>query len=139
MATGRLYLIRGLPGTGKSTLALNLADGGAVYNIVEADEFFMADGVYRFDASKLAMAHARCRERVYDLFVIFGAAAEISVANTFSRRWEMQPYRDMAKSFGVEVTELTVRTDHTDAELAARSIHGVPAETIAAMRARWEA
>ena len=42
-----LFLLRGLPGSGKSTLAKSL-DGIHV----EADQFFMVGGEYKFDASK---------------------------------------------------------------------------------------
>jgi predicted kinase len=41
-----LFLLRGLPGSGKSTLAKSL--GGIR---IEADQYFMEDGVYNFDAN----------------------------------------------------------------------------------------
>jgi len=53
-----LILLRGLPGSGKSTLAKSL-DGIHI----EADQFFMIDGEYRFDASKLKDAHNYCFTR----------------------------------------------------------------------------
>ena len=43
-----LFLLRGLPGSGKTTLAKSL---GGMH--IEADNYFMVDGEYKFDASKL--------------------------------------------------------------------------------------
>lgn len=48
-----LLLIRGLPGSGKSTMAKEYAKAGYVH--CEADQFFEIDGQYRFDASKLRL------------------------------------------------------------------------------------
>ena len=55
----QLILLRGLPGSGKSTFA-NLL--GGIH--VEADQYFMQDGEYKFDASKLKQAHNWCKLRV---------------------------------------------------------------------------
>jgi Tfp pilus assembly pilus retraction ATPase PilT len=43
-----LYLVRGIPGSGKSTFAKTLS--GEYY---EADMFFMVDGEYKFDVAKI--------------------------------------------------------------------------------------
>lgn len=50
----RLTIIRGLPGTGKSTYASDLAlETGALF--VEADMFRVRDGRYRFDMDELPL------------------------------------------------------------------------------------
>ena len=54
-----LYILRGLPGAGKSTLAKNV---GAVY--FEADMFFMEGNEYKFDNTKLRKAHDWCQNQV---------------------------------------------------------------------------
>ena len=43
-----LYLLRGVPGSGKSTVAQNI--GGTHF---ETDKYFMVDGEYKFDPTKL--------------------------------------------------------------------------------------
>ena len=133
----QMILVRGLPGSGKSTLArlIGFAKGrtqdGAVH---EADNFFVGDdGVYRFDASQLGKAHAEC---IYD--ATHDEANVVIVANTFTQRWEMEPYIEHAQREGMMLTIITVETDLTDEQLAARNVHGVPADAIAAMRARFE-
>lgn len=51
-----LVLIRGLPGSGKSTMAKVLALVG--YQHFEADMFFVRDGTYCYDRSRIREAHA---------------------------------------------------------------------------------
>jgi predicted kinase len=63
----------------------------------------------------------------------------IAVANTFSQRWEMIDYYQLAFDYGYRITAITVNTGLSDEELAKRNRHGVPIETIRAMRERWEA
>ncbi len=50
-----LYIVRGIPGSGKSTFAKQLV--GADFLVCEADKYFMVDGEYKFDATKLKQAH----------------------------------------------------------------------------------
>jgi hypothetical protein len=120
-----LVIIRGLPGSGKSTKAATYAG----YIHAEADAYFIGpDGVYTFNPAKLGQAHAYC------LGVVEGAlraGASATVANTFTKHWEYQGYIDLATRLGATVTVLTMRGDWGN-------IHGVPVETIEKMRARWE-
>lgn len=127
-----LFLVRGLPGAGKTTTAARM--GVAV---ISADDYFTDDdGVYFFDPSMLARAHADCRLRTQALLK---AGESVAVANTFTQRWEMQSYLDMAAEFGARVVVTDCfDADMTDEELAQTNVHGVPVDTIAAMRSRWE-
>ncbi len=54
-----LYIVRGLPGSGKSTFAKFVGD-----SFVEADMFFMKNGKYEFDMSKIRDAHSWCLSTV---------------------------------------------------------------------------
>jgi ABC-type proline/glycine betaine transport system ATPase subunit len=55
-----LFIIRGLPGSGKSTLGRSIRGlSGGVPDCLSADDYFVgADGVYRFSPSGLPGAHA---------------------------------------------------------------------------------
>lgn len=125
-----LTIVRGLPGSGKSTLASRLASKvtNRVAYVFEADQYFERDGSYKFDASKLKEAHQWCQAITEHNLKNGGA---VFVANTFTQRWEYQPYLDMAKELGVKVQVIDVHGDFG-------SIHGVPEETMTRMRNRWE-
>lgn len=123
-----LVLIRGLPGSGKSTLAREYAEEGYVH--VEADDYFVGSGgEYKFDPRFLPDAHAQCLSRATEALV---AGLNCVVANTFSRKWEMEPYRRLATNMGADITVVTCKGEIWP------NIHGVPESAIARMRARWE-
>ena len=134
-----LYLIRGLPGSGKSTLASRLTPfSGTEYSLTfEADDYFLNEnGEYNFDPSKLREAHEDCQERVGNAMScsdpdepsLFNT---ISVANTFSQQWEIDPYLELAEGYGYKVFIIECQNNFG-------SIHGVPEEKVEAMRERWE-
>lgn len=132
----RMILIRGLPGSGKSTLAQALKGPGGV--VCEADDAFIKEGVYRFNPQGLAAAHAECQAKARDYASRrpVEARGALVVSNTFSQRWEMEPYLNIPVDHSQIIDIFDAGLD--DAELAARCIHEVPEGTIASMRARWE-
>jgi predicted kinase len=132
--TKKLYIVRGIPGSGKSTFALNLV--GSDFLVCEADKYFMVDGEYKFDGSKLKEAHESCRTLVEtymkDSLVNDQFYREIAVSNTFTQEWEMQPYFDLAKQYGYMVFSIIVENRH-----GGENQHGVPAEAIQRMKDRF--
>ena len=128
-----LYAIRGLPGSGKSTL------GSKLGNAIAADDWFVGDdGVYRFDPALLAAAHADCLARCQRILAM---GQDVAVCNTFSCRWELEPYITLAaeRPDSVRLVVMDVYdAGLTDEALAARNLHGVPVAGITAMRRRWE-
>jgi predicted kinase len=121
-----LFLLRGLPGSGKSTLARSL---GGMH--MEADKYFMYNGKYEFEASKLKNAHAWCQNAVRVGMETQGQ--KIVVSNTFTQEWEMQPYYDLAKEHGYRVYSLIVENRHDGI-----NEHGVPQESLDKMKKRFE-
>lgn len=127
-----LTLIRGLPGSGKTTFAKTL---GCVYFSAD-DRMVDATGAYAFDPTKLDKCHRGCQGDVESLFE---RGESCAVANTFSCRWEMKPYRELAARYGARLFIVDLFDGGlTDVELAERNVHGVPLATIAAMRHRWQ-
>lgn len=123
-----LVLVRGLPGSGKSTYAASIACPGA---LIEADHFFYKDGEYKFNRYKLRAAHADCIARTR-LALESGEFATVAVANTFTTLSELLVYTKMAESLGIACRVVNTRYKF-------KSIHGVPADTLEKMAARWEA
>ena len=121
-----LVLIRGLPGSGKSTMARVLAMIG--FKHFEADQWFEREGRYMFDASKLQDAHAWCLDQTKNALC---HGTRVVVSNTFTRAWEIAPYELAARLAAAEFRVIEARG-------AWASCHGVPADAIERMRARWE-
>ena len=136
-----LYIIRGLPGTGKSTLGKMLANEGLSF---AADDYFMVDGEYRFDPSKLGEAHNQCARNVKNALKPQGRYSpydetRVAVCNTFSRRWEYEPYVSLAKKVGARYFVIDLFDNCTSLdELFDRNVHGVPRHVFKAMYDRWE-
>lgn len=122
----KLVLVRGLPGSGKSTFARQLAlkEGLAHY---EADQFFDERG--SFDARLLPVAHARCLRQAHNEMRYYGGS--VVVANTFTTLAEMEPYFQLAEALEAEVVVYKCRGRF-------KSTHNVPPATIRRMAARWE-
>ena len=127
-----MYLIRGLSGAGKSTTAASLP----ISEVFEADDFFMVDGEYSFNPSRLKDAHADCLSRAVEAMK---AGKDFAVSNTFTQQWEMDPYLAAAEEHGITVDIVDIFDGGmTDEELHARNVHNVPLETIKRQRERYQ-
>jgi predicted kinase len=122
----KLIIIRGLPGSGKSSFAA-LFHGAVRY---EADDYFTQDGIYTFDRSKLKEAHQHCQNRVRE--AMQWNVPIIAVSNTAVRRWEMEIYKGLAVAFGYQTFEITMSGPLYP------NLHGVPEEVITRMKLTWE-
>jgi predicted kinase len=130
-----LYLIRGIPGSGKSTFANHVWND---YAICEADKFFYdKEGNYNFDANKLRQAHEWCRQevenRMKENLITPQYYPEIVVSNTFTQEWEMEPYFKLAEQYGYKVFSFIIENRH-----GGKNVHGVPDEKLQQMRNRFE-
>jgi predicted kinase len=130
-----LTLVRGLPGSGKSTFANFIWND---YAICEADKFFYdKEGNYNFDATKLREAHEWCRNavetRMKDNQNNPQFYPEIVVSNTFTQKWEMEAYYKLAEQYGYRVFSIIVENRHDGVNQ-----HGVPADKLEQMKNRFE-
>ncbi len=132
---GILFLVRGLPGSGKSTFATHICNE---YAVCEADKFFYdKEGNYNFDPSKIKDAHAWCKNevetRMKDHQLNPQYYPEIAVSNTFTQEWEMKDYYDLAEKYGYKVVSLIVENRH-----GGKNVHGVPEDKLEIMKNRFE-
>ncbi len=126
--------MRGLPGAGKSTWAIENHPGA---HVCSADTYFVDDeGVYRFDGALISEAHSSCLRGFAEILVSIEGNCENSpevvvVDNTAIRAWEISPYYNLAQAFGHEVIIIHVKCDAETAH--SRNIHGVPLERVEKM------
>lgn len=126
--TQKLVIIRGLPGSGKSTIAKS--DPYKGFKHFEADMYFINDkGEYVFDKAKISKAHKWCQDSCR---TALAEGYSVVVSNTFCRMWEMIPYLQMAGDLDIPVEVVEAKGEY-------KNIHDCPKETIGRMKANWEA
>lgn len=125
----QLSLIRGIPGSGKSTLAIELAAERRGAAWLEADHFWINDsGEYKFERKRLREAHEWCQEECRKKL---GEGMHVYVSNTFTTRWELQPYFDMIQKYEMNPTVILLQNNWG-------SIHSVPESVLESMKERFE-
>ncbi len=134
-----LYIMRGIPGAGKSTRAREIAKSYSLFCICSADHFFEDDkGNYSFNPKLLSEAHKYCRELTDE--AMCNETPCVIVDNTNTREWEFKPYLELADKYGYKV-HIEVVGDFDDKSIlkyAERNTHGVPAEKVIEMARRFE-
>lgn len=120
-----LILIRGLPGSGKSTYAKKHFPS---HLHIESDQFFMKNGKYEFDINKLKTNHKRCFLKVKKALE---RGKKVVVSNTFTTKKEIQSYLDLAESLEKNVKVLRMEAQY-------QNQHDVPEEIIKAMKSRFQ-
>ncbi|XP_006879698.1 PREDICTED: NEDD4-binding protein 2-like 1 [Elephantulus edwardii] len=134
-----LYLLRGLPGSGKTTLARQLQREFPRALIFSTDDFFFQeDGTYEFNPDFLEEAHKWNQKRARK--AMRNGISPIIIDNTNLHAWEMKPYAAMALEHNYEVLfrEPDTRWKFNVAELARKNVHGVPRDKIQRMKQRYE-
>lgn len=132
---GRLVLIRGPPGVGKSYYAKSSLEKqhnkgvGCIW--YETDQFFTDPMTeqYLFNPKQLINAHLWCQRMTK--MAMKKKIDVILVANTFSWWWELRPYLSLAKKMGYKIwIEDLYLNQFTPHELSKRCIHNVSLKTI---------
>lgn len=121
-----LYILQGIAGAGKTTLAKKMIAEGKALEHIEADAWMVdKNGKYSFDPKKLGYCHMMCRSEIEDCLKM---GQNVIQSNTNLRRVDLQTYFDLAEQYGYKVVLIRLKTDYG-------SIHGVPADKIAQMKA----
>lgn len=123
-------------------LAKNLRDSHTHARVFSTDSYFMVDGEYQFDPSKLGEYHA---QNLAQATHFMGKGKKYSsdilciIDNTNTQHWEYEKYEEVAKENGFMVQVISIAWKQEDIPLyAERNSHGVPLEAIQRMADRWE-
>ena len=127
-----LYILRGVPGSGKSTYAKEIMSTrcDSIGEHYEADMYFMDNGIYNWNADKLYYAHKWC------YFSVCKAMDKPSndyviVSNTFVLNKDIKPYIKAAAERGWDVSVLRLSNNFNN-------VHSVPAEVVQAMLDKFQ-
>lgn len=133
----KLYIMRGLPGSGKSTKANELA--GKRGQIFSTDDYFMDNGEYRFDAARLPEYHKRNLDAAS--IAMRRGTGTVVIDNTNIEPWHFEKYVEAGRLYGYDINfvefDPTNYSDEKIKELASRNTHQVPESAIRMMRDKW--
>lgn len=113
-----LYLIRGVSGCGKTSLAKTLCQLPNTVAIAADDYHYDEYGNYNFKFENLKAAHKSCKE---DVESCMGYGLNIVVHNTNTSDKEIQPYLELAERYRYRVVSLVVENRHGNSD-----VHDVP-------------
>ncbi|XP_023403006.2 NEDD4-binding protein 2-like 2 isoform X2 [Loxodonta africana] len=133
-----LILLRGLPGSGKTTLSRILLGQSRDGIVFSTDDYFRYQDGYRYNVNQLGDAHDWNQNRAKQAMA--QGRSPVIIDNTNTQAWEMKPYVEMAigKGYRVEFHEPETWWKFDPEELEKRNKHGVSRKKIAQMLERYE-
>lgn len=126
-------IIRGLPGSGKTTWANKQFSDKTKFLICSADKFFEKDGTYLFDTNKIKDAHLWClseAKRAKSLGLI------PVIDNTNTMTWESAKYVLEFEKFNSGKHGKNIL--FYEIKRRGESIHNIPPDVMEKMENRWE-
>lgn len=132
MQQSALILLRGLPGSGKTTLAKVLSENNT-YPVFSVDDYFTNEitGEYIFNFQNNHLAYKQCEALAND--AMQQAISKILVHNTFTMDWEMEPYFKLAAKFNYQLFIVTVENYHGH-----QNVHEVSDEQLQKMADKYK-
>ena len=121
----RLILVRGVPGSGKSTFAAKVFSGAFH---VENDMFHVKDGEYRFDFNRQKDAVSWCMDMCE---TALRNGMDVVVSNTFTKRRYIMAYVKLAEKYGADVYVYRMAGSF-------KNCHSVPAAVFENMKKGFE-
>lgn len=141
----KLYLMQGVPGSGKSTVAARIKAGAWEETdkepiILSTDDWRYGDcGHYVFDPVTNVEFHMACQRTCVDAMRL--GIETIIIDNTNIEKWQAEPYFCLARMYGYEIN--VIRVDPGLAEAKRRNAQRplerrVPDEVIESMYSKME-
>ena len=143
-----MIIMRGIPGSGKSTLANKLINeienlridsfgNGVSVKKYSTDDYWIVDGEYKFDITKLGESHAWNLERVKAAIQVYDC---VIVDNTNIVWKDFKNYVKLAIEHGYNIMLAEPQTSwrHSIDECDTKNTHNVPKETIDRMFHKYQ-
>jgi len=132
-----MFILRGLPGSGKSTVVRKLKEVYPEASVCSADEYFLSMGVYEYDKTKLKDAHVFSQNKAEEQCK--SLVNTVIVDNTNVKKWEIVPYLKIASSKGYTVVIVEPKTPwkFDPDELVTKNLHNVSRSKIEARLKDW--
>lgn len=139
-----VYIMHGLPGSGKSYLANQIKEKyetkGIYCPIFSTDDFWYVseEKPYDFNLARIGKAHRWNQDRCYQ--AIEAGVQAIIVDNTNTTWKEIKPYAKMAvdNGYDVKIEEPDTKWSKNVEECFKRNTHNVPKEVIQKMLDRFQ-
>lgn len=126
----KLWILRGVSGSGKTTIAKTLESSLPKAVAVAADDFWYdIEGNYNFDPSCLGKAHDWCLAVVKEMLRC--GYSNVILHNTSTSESEFFKYLDLADSYGYEIVSMVVENRHGNS-----SVHNVPEKALKRQESR---
>ncbi|XP_013390648.1 2',3'-cyclic-nucleotide 3'-phosphodiesterase isoform X2 [Lingula anatina] len=133
-----VFIMRGVAGSGKTTLAKLIKKKYKHSVCCTSDDFFMHGSVYMFDISLLNEAHAACQQKALD--ALASGAPVVIIDSTNLKQRKTQQYVELAHKFNYHVILVTPKTlwNKDKNELFKKNTHNVPLDAIEHMLEDFE-
>ena len=103
-----MVIMKGLPGSGKSSVTRKLQEIYSDAVVCSADHYFITNGKYKFEADKLEEAHKVCQEKAK--WAAQNNYHVVVIDNANIKRWESGSYLQIAKQYNYFVLYIEPQT-----------------------------
>lgn len=136
-----VIFLRGISGSGKSTVSTYLSCllGSEKVVSFSADNYFIVDGVYKFELNKASEAHNDCVKSM-ELALQSPNIRYIIMDNTHTRLWHLHNAENIANKYGANIYYIDIIVpDKTHFLICLkRQCHNVPEDVLLEQWVNWE-